>query len=354
MNRGHVLVVRPDNNGDVLLAGPAIRAVAAGAERVTVWVGPRGRAAAELLPDVDEILCRQLPWIDLAAEPVDRRWLDTTVDLVAELDVDAAIVLSSFHQAPLPTALVLRAAGVPYVAATSADYPGSLLDLRHRIEDDVHEVERSLDLVGSAGFHLPSGDEGELRIVDPHAVPNPVPDGEPYVVVHPGATVPARAWGTERNAAGVSALVEAGWRVVVTGAPGERELTATVAGTPRREVVDLGGRTDFRGLARVLADASAVVVGNTGPAHLAAAVGTPVVDLFAPVVPAVRWRPWKVAHVLLGDQEIPCAGCRARECPFEDHPCLAVVEPSDVVEAVGRLVAAAELRDGEVEELVRS
>ena len=352
MNRRHVLVVRPDNNGDVLLAGPAIRAVAAGADRVTLWVGPRGRAAAAMLPGVDEVVCRALPWIDLAAEPVDRAWLDTTVEFVTELAVDAAVVLSSFHQSPLPTALVLRAAGVGSIAATSVDYPGSLLDLRHRIDDDVHEVERSLDLVRAAGFQLPPGDDGRLAIRDPFREANPVPDGDPYVVVHPGATVPARAWGIERNAATVTALVDAGWRVVVTGGPDERRLTAEVAGTAGRRVVDLGGRTDFQGLARVIVDAAAIVVGNTGPAHLAAAVGTPVVDLFAPVVPAVRWRPWKVPHVLLGDQQIPCAGCRARVCPFEGHPCLAVVEPRDVVEAVAQLTDGVDV--DQAEELVRS
>jgi hypothetical protein len=53
----------------------------------------------------------------------------------------------------------------------------------------------------------------------------------------------------------------------------------------------------------------------------------------------VRWRPWMVPHVLLGDQGIACAGCRARECPFPGHPCLAGVSPGDVVAAVRSLGA---------------
>ena len=60
------------------------------------------------------------------------------------------------------------------------------------------------------------------------------------------------------------------------------------------------------GLAAVIAGADCLVVGNTGPAHLAAAVGTPVVSLFAPVVPAARWAPYGVPTVLLGDQSAPC------------------------------------------------
>jgi ADP-heptose:LPS heptosyltransferase len=124
--------------------------------------------------------------------------------------------------------------------------------------------------------------------------------------------------------------------VVVTGAPAERELTARVAGGAAGRALDLGGATTLGGLAGVLAGADAVVVGNTGPAHLAAAVGTPVVSLFAPTVPAARWRPWAVAHELLF-AAVPCAGCRARACPVAGHPCLSRVTVGDVVAAVQRL-----------------
>ena len=326
---GHVLVARLDNEGDVLLAGPAIRAVAAGAGRVTLLCGPRGAQAARMLPGVDDVMVRRAEWIDPEPDPVERAAIDAFVDDLAARGFDRAIVLSSFHQSPLPLALLLRMAGVPEIAATSVDYPGSLLDVRHRISDDVHEVERSLSLVAMLGYALPEGDDGALRVRRPGAVP--VEPG--YVVVHPGASVPARAWAPERNAALVAALAAEGRRVVVTGGPGERELTARVAG---KDGIDIGGGTDFAGLADVLANAECVVVGNTGPAHLAAAVGTPVVSLFAPTVPAVRWRPWRVAHELLF-VDVPCAGCRARECPVPAHPCLGGVAVEDVVAAVGRL-----------------
>jgi ADP-heptose:LPS heptosyltransferase len=325
----HVLVARLDNEGDVLLAGPAIRAVAAGAERVTLLCGPRGAQAAAMLPGVSDVVVRRAEWIDPHPEPVDRAAIDAFVDDLAGRELDEAIVLGSFHQSPLPLALLLRMAGVPRIAATSVDYPGSLLDVRHRISDDVHEVERSLSLVATLGYALPAGDDGALRVR--RAGAEPVAGG--YVVVHPGASVPARAWAPERNAALVTALAAAGRRVVVTGGPGERELTAFVAGD---DGTDLGGATDFAGLADVLAGADCVVVGNTGPAHLAAAVGTPVVSLYAPTVPAVRWRPWRVANELL-HVDVPCAGCRARECPVPGHPCLGGVEVADVMAAVGRL-----------------
>jgi ADP-heptose:LPS heptosyltransferase len=334
-----VLVARLDNDGDVLLSGPAVRAVAAGARRVTLLCGPRGRAAAGLLPVVDELRSFTAPWIDPEPEPVSRAATMGLIEELAALHLDQAIILTSFHQSPLPLALLLRLAGVPTIAAISPEYPGSLLDVRHQVPDDVHEVERSLSLVAALDYTLPPGDDGRLAIRRRGASVRHLVGDEPYVVVHPGASVPARAWAPERNARLVESLADAGTRVVVSGAPGEERLTALVAGRARPQVVDLGGPTDLATLAEVIAGAGAIVVGNTGPAHLAAAVGTPVVSLFAPTVPAVRWRPWRVPHVLLGEQDISCAGCRARKCPVEGHPCLGVVTVGDAVAAVAHLSA---------------
>ena len=338
--RGHALVARLDNLGDVLLAGPAVRAVAHGAERVTFVCGPGGRPAAELLPGVDRIIELDAPWVPLEAAPVRPDALHAFVDAVAADRPDQALVLTSFHQSPLPLALLLRLAGVPVVAGTSEDHPGSLLDVRRRPEQDEgrHEVERSLALAGALGHRLPPDDDGRLRIDVPPTDPGrrPFADGG-YVVVHPGASVPARGIDPQRARRTVDRLVAAGHRVVVTGGPAEADLVVHVAGAARPEVVALAGRLDLTGLAALLRDAAALVSGNTGPAHLAAAVGTPVVSVFAPVVPVARWRPWGVPHRILGDQTIPCAGCRARACPFPGQPCLDPVTPEALAAAVDDL-----------------
>ena len=337
---GHVLIARLDNAGDVLLAGPAIRAVAARARRTTLLVGPRGLEAAALLPGVDAITVYRAPWIDPEPEPVDAHDTGAFVDRLAALGVDQALVLTSFHQSPLPLALLLRLARVPTVAAISDDYPGSLLDVRHRVADDCHEVQRALSLVGTLGYTLSPDDDGQLRVRRRGLRRASLLPWEGAIVVHPGASVPARAWTPERNAELVDALVAAGHRVVVTGGPGERALTARVAGPPRPQVGDLGGRLSLADLADLLAEAGALIAGNTGPAHLASAVGTPVVSLFAPTVPAVRWRPWGVPHRLLGEQAIACAGCRARVCPIPGQPCLGAVRVDDVLAALSSLLAA--------------
>ena len=345
------LVVRLDSDGDVLLAGPAVRAVAASAERVVLLVGPQGAAAGRLLPGVDEVLVWSCPWIVAEPPPVDPADVAQVVERVRAVGAERALVLTSFHQSPLPTALVLRLAGVPWVGAVSEDYPGSLLDLRLRLPDSgLHEAQRQLRLAEAAGFALPPGDDGGLAVRRPLPSTRALTGDAPYVVVHPGASVPSRAPGAGWARALVDALVHDGRRVVVTGGPGEKGLTAAV--TAGRGV-DLGGRTDLAQLADVLERADAVVVGNTGPAHLAAAVGTPVVSLFAPVVPAERWRPWSVPQVVLGDQQAPCALTRARTCPVAGHPCLDGVPVADVVGAVRALAPSSAPEVGPVRRSVR-
>src|ERR671929_237350 len=230
-----VLVARLDSVGDVLVQGPLVRAVAAGADRVVFLAGPAGAEAAWLLPGVDEVWTWACPWILGDPPPVDADDLAALTDRVRALAPDEAVVSTSFHQSPLPLALLLRAAGVPRISAISVDYPGSLLDVRHAVDDDLPEPERALSLARAAGFELPSGDDGLLAVRRP--LP-PVAHEPGYVVLHPGASVPARAWPAGHCAQAVEALTDAGYRVLVTGGPDERGLTAAVAGT---RGVDLGG-----------------------------------------------------------------------------------------------------------------
>ncbi|MFY1599265.1 HAD-IIIA family hydrolase [Micromonospora sp. WMMD737] len=327
---GTVLVVRADSAGDVLVTGPAIRAVAAHAERVVLLCGPRGRAAAELLPGVDEIVEHRLPWIDPAPDPVDPADMRRLADRLTAVHADEAVVFTSFHQSPLPLALLLRLAGVGRVSAISDDYPGSLLDVRHRVPAGVPEPERALSLAAAAGFALADHDGPALRL-RPAQAPPPEVGASGYVVLHPGSAAQARGCPPELAARIARALTAAGHRVVVTGGPDEQELTARVAGDV---AVDLGGRTGLAALAATVAGAGAVVVGNTGPAHLAAAHGVPVVSLFAPTVPFGQWGPWRVPTVRLGDAEAACRDTRAARCPVPGHPCLSNVDPEEVVDAL--------------------
>jgi ADP-heptose:LPS heptosyltransferase len=336
-----VLVARADNVGDVLLAGPAVRAVAASGHEVVFLAGPVGASAAQLLPGVAEVITCRVPWIEADPDAVDREALDELVDAVRRRGIGRAAILTSSHQSALPLALLLRLAGVGEIAAVSHEYPGSLLDHRIPGDPDVHEVERNLAVVARLGYRLPPGDAGQLAIVATAGPEPPLQIRAPgAVVVHPGASVPARTLAPQRWQHVITALVDAGHDVVVTGASSERAVVDEVLAGVAAPVVDLAGRTSLCELAVLLREAGVLVTGNTGPMHLAAAVQTPVVAVFPPTVRPARWRPWMTEHTMLGLHDIACGDCRSRRCPLDNQPCLAGIRAADVVSAVEHLVDA--------------
>jgi ADP-heptose:LPS heptosyltransferase len=325
-----ILVVRLDSVGDVLLAGPAI-AVAAASASIDVLCSSLGRPAANLLPGVDRTIVFDAPWILNPAPPIASDRLDAVIAEVARARYDAAAILTSSHQSALPTAMMLRLAGVPRLAAVSHDYPGTLLDHRILGDPELHEVERALAVIRTLGCEVGDPAGHRLRV-----------DVEPMcsqtgrVVLHPGAAAPARTLSPARWRAAAAELVRRGFEVVVTGTHAEASLCAVVADPTGRAPVLLPS-SNLRRLAEVLGTASVVVTGNTGPAHLAAAMGRPVAAVFPPTVPPNRWSPWGVPCVLLGDLNVPCAGCRAIRCPLAEQVCVAGVQPADVADAVERL-----------------
>jgi ADP-heptose:LPS heptosyltransferase len=313
-----------------------------------VLAGPQGAPAARLLPGVCEVLVWDCPWISADPPPVERADLDRLIERLRRHRFDEAIVLTSFHQSALPTALLLRLAGIERIAACSTDYPGALLD--ERIAEPAEEPEpvRMLRIVEAAGHRLPAGDSGRLAVH--HSLPElPVALPAEYLVLHAWAAAPARTCSSNVWSDIIRTLERAGWSLVLTGGPAEVAGTARLAAAATGPVCDLSGQLELDQLAAVLHGARALIVGNTGPAHLAAAVGTPVVSLFAPVVPAERWAPYTDRLALLGNQHAACAGSRARDCPLAGHPCLDSITGEQVLAALDRLDA----RRGRVPEVIR-
>ncbi|MDB1087848.1 glycosyltransferase family 9 protein [Streptomyces sp. ACA25] len=161
--------------------------------------------------------------------------------------------------------------------------------------EDEHERERWCRLLGRYGV---PADPGELHL-DPPLPRSPAPGA---VLLHPGADAAARRWPPGRFAAVARALHRAGRQVVVTAGAGEEPTARAVAGEaglPAGAVA--GGDRDlpFPELAALVAEARAVVVGDTGLAHLATALGTPSVILFGPVSPRLWGPPESPRHRVL-------------------------------------------------------
>lgn len=283
-----ILAVRTDGFANVLLAEPALRALAMDGE-VTLLCGTSARPAVELLPAVSSTLVHDVPWTASDRGVVDSAALHGLVEEIRDLAPSRAVIFTSQRQPVLPTALLLRLAGVPFIAARSLDRAGPLLDIRLSNDPTQHEVERNLELVEALGLPAPFDRRIHVRVGSP---PSSVPPCS--VVVHPGAshasaTPPPAVW---REL--IARLAAEGHPVVLTGDHADDAAMAL-----RRDpgvALDLVGRTTLPELAGTLSQASVVCAGNTGSLHLAAAVGTFAVGLFPSSVQPDRWRPWMVDH----------------------------------------------------------
>jgi ADP-heptose:LPS heptosyltransferase len=191
-----------------------------------------------------------------------------------------------------------------------------------------HERERWCRLLTAAGI---PADPARLELDPP---PAPVPAASRGAsLIHPGAAFPARRWPVERFAAVARAERARGRQVVVTGGPGElrrARAVARLAGLPAAAVQ--AGRTDLARLAALVAAAGRVVCGDTGVAHLAFALGTPSVVLYGPVSPA-RWGPppGRPEHVALW------AGRTGDPHGATLAPGLAAIGVADVLAALDRV-----------------
>ncbi len=336
-----VLVVRPDNVGDVLMAGPALRALAAVAPgaRIDLLASPAGAAASGLLPEVHGTVVASVSWQQLpstgAGSTVDT---DPDAGLVAELTsrgYDAAVVLTSFSQSPWPAAELCRRAGIGVRVGTSKEFGGAALT--HWVPappDEGHQVDRMLAILRGVGVLT---EDATLHARVDRGLPTEVATrigDRPYAVVAPGASCPSRRYPAGRFASTGRALAAGGLRVVVSGTAKEADLVAEAArGVP--DAVVLAGDLDLAGLAALLAGAEVVVTNNSGGVHLADAVGTPVVDLFAGTETVGQYAPRSVPATVL-TRPTTCAPCRQLVCPF-DQECLDIA-PSEVADAARRLL----------------
>ncbi|MEJ3746824.1 glycosyltransferase family 9 protein [Actinomycetes bacterium KLBMP 9797] len=162
----------------------------------------------------------------------------------------------------------------------------------------------------------------------------------PRVALHPGATDPRRRWPVERFAAVADALAGGGFEVVATGTPGEREVVAGLVAAARKPVRPLVGALSLGGLVGLYAECAALVANDTGPLHVAAALGTPTVGIYTPSNYINGATPWRARHRPIASWIIHCPVCGvdlshpgSGDCPHRVSMVTAVTV-GEVLEAV--------------------
>jgi lipopolysaccharide heptosyltransferase II len=336
-----LLCVRLDSLGDVLMTTPAIRAFRDSLPgcRVTLLTSAAGAAAARHVPEIDEVIVFAAPWMKTPhAEPEGDLALRETL---RERRFDAAAIFTVYSQSALPAAYLCYLAGIPLRLAHCRENPYHLLTHWQPDPEPAlarHEVERQLRLAEAVGcrtanlrlsFRVDDSDRAALARFKL---------GRPLVVLHAGASAPSRRYPPERFARAVDLLAaQTGCQVVLTGAADEQPLAESIRRRMHAPALSLAGRLSLGELAALIERADVLVSNNTGPAHIAAAVGTPVVDLYALTNP--QHTPWRVASRVLF-HDVPCRNCYKSVCPLGHHACLQRVEPERVAAAARELLAA--------------
>lgn len=354
-----VLALRLDSIGDVLMTTPALAAIreALPQAHLTLLTSSRAAVLQGHLAGVDELIACDAPWVQAAPlAGLDEAELGQAALGQAELNLaatlraqrfDAAIIFTVCTQSALPAALLCRLAGIGLRLAHSRENPYGLLSDWVRDSDVVapgmrHEVRRQLDLVHAVGL---VGSNEQLRfdwgVADQHALRERLaqaggdPD-RPYFVVHPGASAPSRRYPAALfGQAAQSLAAMTGLQAIFAGSAQELPRVERARAAMREPSVSLAGQLSFGALGALLAGARVTLCNNSAAAHLAAAVRSPAVVLYALTNP--QHTPWQASARLLS-RDTPCRNCLQSVCPQLQHPCLAV-DPDAVVRAALELIA---------------
>ena len=347
----HLLCLRLDSLGDVLMCTPAMRALRAQLpeRRLTLLTSPAGAALAPHLPDVDSVLAYEAPWMKSSSADPPGRHIEQ-IGALARHRFDGAVIFTCYSQSALPAALLCQLAGIPLRAAYCREKPYQLLtDWIADPEPGAfirHEVQRQLDLVRHLGAQVQDEHLSFLPLAaDMAAVRTRLcrlgidPAGR-WLVLHPGASAPARRYPQRHWTTLIRTLHErVACPLVLTGGAHEMSLIDGIDLPEDARVHSLAGQLTLGELGALLAQSSLVVSNNTGPAHLAAAVGTPVVDLYALTNP--QHTPWRVPSRVL-NRDVGCRYCHRSVCPEGHHDCMEKLAPSQVADAVCSLLKQTE------------
>lgn len=344
-----ILCVRLDSLGDVLMCTPAIRALRHSLPgcHLTLLTSPSGAAVAPYIPELDAAISYRAPWMK-HEEPADAEALQACAAQLAAERFDAAVIFTTYSQSPLPAAMLCHLAGIPLRLASCRENPYQLLTdwvpEREHERASRHEVQRQLDLVAHVGcatadttlsFAVPAADASRVGTKLEEAGIDPA---APYLVLHAGASAASRRYPIRHWLVLIGMLRrEPGYPIVLTGERGEADALRPLAEAWKAPTHSLVGKLELGELGALIRGSSLLITGNTGPAHIAAAVGTPLLDLYALTNP--QHTPWRVAHRLLF-HDVSCRNCLRSSCPQAHHACLDFLAPRTVQEAAVELLAA--------------
>lgn len=346
----NILIVKTSAIGDVTHTLPALTALRSHFPdaRITWLVEEAAAGIIEGHPEIDRLLVsRRKSWLrDFKRQKGKtlreilafiKKLRDTRYDLL--LDFQGLLKSSMFVALCRAERKVGFGRGMEHAEM-------SYLFLNERVPPvsmDIHAVDRELALLRAiriatedTGYSLPLSPE-ERRQADILLQELGVDPGPPLVAINPMTTWPTKHWRNRGFAEMADRLHLAGNQVVFTGGAADAGAITEILAEMRRPAVSVAGRTSLKGLAALFSWAAAVVSTDTGPMHIAAAVGTPVVALFGPTAP---WRtgPYGKGHRIVRTA-CACSPCFKKSCALGTTACMRDIRVEEVMEAVNAVLA---------------
>jgi lipopolysaccharide heptosyltransferase II len=331
------LVVRTDRIGDVVLSLPVLEAIKRKYpdSQVTMMVSSYTKELLGHNPWVDEIItCDQAGFkgfLTLAKSLRDKRF-------------DVAVLLRPSFK----LAFLLFLSGIKVRIGTGYRAYQVLFNYKiyqHRKTIERHELEYNLDMLVPLGisserlapriFLSAEEDRFSRKILNDLDVKK----DDTKIVLHPGSGDSSLNYPLEKSAMVADKLIEGcSAKIILTGSKKELDLSLRLKRSMRNQPIDLTGKTTLRGLCALLKGADLLISNSTGPMHIAAAVGTPVVALFSPLFVASpkRWGPYGEGHEVISPGIETCYRCQPQKCP--DFNCMERIDPDEVVSRVKNIL----------------
>ena len=335
----NILLVRTDRIGDVILSLPMLPLLKGRYPhaRISVLVRNYTRELVERHSCVDEVLTYE------HEDSIRSLW--NTLKSIRARNFDLVII-------PYPrfrSTLLMFLAEIPIRVGTGYRWYSILFNRKvfeHRKDAQRHEVEYNLNLLRSLGIEINGEPQFELTIsssakdsINSFLARNSITGGKKFVILHPGSGGSARDWRTE-NFSALGDKIEAlgGFKIVVTGRKGEEKLVHDVVAGMKARAVATVGKFSLEELGALIQRAAVFVSNSTGPMHIAAILGTPVVAFFPPILQCspVRWGPYTNKKKVFVADNNACTLCHGSPC--RSNVCMDQITVDDVALAIKQVL----------------
>ncbi len=337
-----ILIVRMDRIGDVLLSTPAIKAVRDSYpdSYIAFMVRPYAREIVEGNSYLNEVIVYDKDFAQ-------RGLFDNIrfIKMLRRKHFDLAIILHPTTR----THLLVFLAGIP--VRVGYDFKWGFLLTRkvpHTKQFGLkHEIDYSLDLLKYAGIeaagktlYMPIKEDAEKNIASIFS-DNKINNGDTVIVINPGASCPSKRWSAERFAKVAKRLTEKySAKIILISDPKDKVFCDKITSILDGKCLNLAGKTSVGDVASILKRAKLFISNDSGPVHIACAVGTPVIAIFGRSdrgLSPKRWGPTGRRDIIL-HKDVGCATCLAHNCKT-GFRCLDAVTADEVIAAADELLA---------------